>query len=346
MSARERIPATVITGFLGAGKTTLVRHLLENANGRRIALIVNEFGDVGVDGDLIKGCGDALCREEDVIELANGCICCTVADDFVPTMEKLLGRAEPPQHIVIETSGLALPQPLVKAFNWPEIRNRVTVDAVVTVVDGAALAEGRFAADEAKLAAQRAADPTLDHEDPVEELFEDQLNCADLVLLNKADLLSQADVARLSADLGAQIRKGAKLIATREGKVDPAALIGLGAAAEDDLHTRLSHHEMEGEEQHDHDDFESFVVELDAARDRGKLIQAVSEVLQDHEILRIKGFVQIQDQASRLVVQAAGPRIGHWFDRPWWADEARRSALVVIGLRGLDRDAIARALQG
>ena len=346
MSARERIPATVITGFLGAGKTTLVRHLLENANGRRIALIVNEFGDVGVDGDLIKGCGDALCREEDVIELANGCICCTVADDFVPTMEKLLGRAEPPQHIVIETSGLALPQPLVKAFNWPEIRNRVTVDAVVTVVDGAALAEGRFAADEAKLAAQRAADPTLDHEDPIEELFEDQLNCADLVLLNKADLLSQADVARLSADLGAQIRKGAKLIATREGKVDPAALIGLGAAAEDDLHTRLSHHEMEGEEQHDHDDFESFVVELDAARDRGKLIQAVSEVLQDHEILRIKGFVQIQDQTSRLVVQAAGPRIGHWFDRPWWADEARRSALVVIGLRGLDRDAIARALQG
>ena len=346
MSARERIPATVITGFLGAGKTTLVRHLLENANGRRIALIVNEFGDVGVDGDLIKGCGDTLCREEDVIELANGCICCTVADDFVPTMEKLLGRADPPQHIVIETSGLALPQPLVKAFNWPEIRNRVTVDAVVTVVDGAALAEGRFAADEAKLAAQRAADPTLDHEDPIEELFEDQLNCADLVLLNKADLLSEADLARLSADLGAQIRTGAKLIATREGKVDPAALIGLGAAAEADLHTRLSHHEMEGEEQHDHDDFESFVVELKAVRDRNSLIRTVSEVIQGHEILRIKGFVHIQDQPSRLVVQAAGPRIGHWFDRPWRADEARRSALVVIGLKGLDRDAIARALQG
>jgi len=345
MTAPPRIPATVITGFLGAGKTTLVRHLLENANGRRIALIVNEFGDVGVDGDLIKGCGDALCREEDVIELANGCICCTVADDFVPTMEKLLNRADPPQHIVIETSGLALPQPLVKAFNWPEIRSRVTVDAVVTVVDGAALAEGRFAADEEKLAAQRAGDPNLDHEDPIEELFEDQLNCADMVLLNKADLLSEADVARLCADLGRQIRKGAKLIATREGKVDPAALIGLGAAAENDLHTRLSHHEMEGEEQHDHDDFESFVVDLGAVRDRDALIRSVQSVLQDHEILRLKGFAHLQDQSSRLVIQAVGPRIGHWFDRPWLAGEPRRTALVVIGLKGLDRDAIARALK-
>ncbi len=342
----NRIPATVITGFLGAGKTTLVRHLLENANGRRIALIVNEFGDVGVDGDLIKGCGDALCREEDVIELANGCICCTVADDFVPTMEKLLGRSDPPQHIVIETSGLALPQPLVRAFNWPEIKSRVTVDAVVTVVDGAALAEGRFAADEEKLAAQRAADPTLDHEDPIEELFEDQLNCADMVLLNKADLLSEADIAKLSADLGAQIRKGAKLIATREGKVDPNALLGLGAAAEDDLGTRLSHHEMEGEEQHDHDDFESFVVDLGPVKDRNALIRSVNEALQAHEILRLKGFIDLDGSPSRLVIQAVGPRVGHWFDRPWSADEQRRSALVVIGLTGLDRDAIVRTLKG
>jgi cobalamin biosynthesis protein CobW len=214
------------------------------------------------------------------------------------------------------------------------------------VVDGAALAEGRFAADEEKLAAQRAADPNLDHEDPIEELFEDQLNCADMVLLNKADLLSEADLARLSSDLGGQIRKGAKLIATREGKVDPAALIGLGAAAEADLHTRLSHHEMEGEEQHDHDDFESFVVDLDAVKDRDGLIRTVNNVLQDHEILRLKGFVDLAGNPSRLVIQAVGPRIGHWFDRPWRADEQRRSALVVIGLKGLDRDAITRTLKG
>src|SRR5690349_10186697 len=118
----EKISATVITGFLGAGKTTLIRNMLENARGRRIALVINEFGDVGIDGEILKGCGVEACKDEDIIELSNGCICCTVADDFVPTMKKLLDRPEPPQHIVIETSGLALPQPLVRAFNWPEIK--------------------------------------------------------------------------------------------------------------------------------------------------------------------------------------------------------------------------------
>ncbi len=179
----EKIPATVVTGFLGAGKTTLIRHLLQNANGKRIALIINEFGDLGVDGEVLKGCGEETCREEDVVELANGCICCTVADDFVPTMTALLEREDKPDHIVIETSGLALPQPLVKAFNWPDVRNRVTVDGVVTVVDGRAVADGHFAHDEAAVDAQRAADEMLDHETPLSELFEDQLGCADIVVL-------------------------------------------------------------------------------------------------------------------------------------------------------------------
>ncbi len=215
-----KIPATVITGFLGAGKTTLVRHMLENANGRRIALIINEFGDVGVDGEILKGCGDALCRDEDVIELSNGCICCTVADDFVPAMNKLLNRTDPPDHIVIETSGLALPQPLVRAFNWPEIKSRVTVDGVVTVVDAKALAEGRFADDEEAVAAQRAADPNLDHENPIEELFEDQLNCADMVILNKTDLLGNGELETLSASLKAQVRAATRLVPTRHGAID------------------------------------------------------------------------------------------------------------------------------
>ena len=138
MANGAKISATVITGFLGAGKTTLVRHLLENAGGRRIALIINEFGDVGIDGGLLRGCGEELCRDEDIVELANGCICCTVAEDFIPTMERLLDRPDAPDHIVIETSGLALPQPLVRAFQWPQIATRVTVDGVVTVVDGKA----------------------------------------------------------------------------------------------------------------------------------------------------------------------------------------------------------------
>src|SRR5262245_12615965 len=192
----HKIPATVVTGFLGAGKTTLIQHLLRNANGRRIALIINEFGEIGVDGEILRGCGIEACRDDDIVELANGCICCTVADDFLPTIEKLLDRAQPPEHIVIETSGLALPKPLVKAFTCAEVCARVTVGGLIAVVDGPAAAAGRFAADPAAVATQRAADASLDHDSPLEELFEDQVGCADLVILNKVDLLDAATKER------------------------------------------------------------------------------------------------------------------------------------------------------
>ena len=195
MPTLAKIPTTVFTGFLGAGKTSLIQNLLRAAGGRRIALIINEFGEIGVDRELLLGCGDAACAEDDIVELANGCICCTVADDFVPTMQRLLARVPPPEHIVIETSGLALPKPLLKAFQWPEIRTRVTVDGVIAVVDAAAVRDGLFASAPAALEAQRAADPALDHDSPLEELFEEQLGAADLVVLNKADLLGRARLA-------------------------------------------------------------------------------------------------------------------------------------------------------
>jgi cobalamin biosynthesis protein CobW len=301
----QKIPATVITGFLGAGKTTLIRHLLKNAGGRRIALVINEFGDVGVDGEILKGCGN--CRDEDVIELANGCICCTVADDFVPMMKKLLDRPDPPQHIVIETSGLALPQPLVRAFNWPEIRTRVTVDGVVTVVDARALSEGRFADDETAIAAQRAADPNLDHENPIEELFEDQLNCADMVILNKTDLLTGDEIEKLCGSLAGQLRKGTRLVPTRHGVLDVTALLGAAAAAEDDMANRLSHHEMEGEVQHDHDDFVSFTVSLGEMAGKEALLDRIAAAIRDHDILRLKGFVALAGASSRLLFRPSAP---------------------------------------
>ncbi len=338
-----KIPATVITGFLGAGKTTLVRHILENANGRRIALVINEFGDIGVDGEIVRNCGDALCREDDLIELSNGCICCTVADDFIPTMEKLIGRATPPDHIVIETSGLALPQPLVRAFNWPEIKFRVTVDGVVTVVDGAAVAEGRFTADEGALSRQRAALPGIEHDDPVEELFGDQLNCADMVLLNKADLLDEARISSLKGDLQKKLRPGTKMIATEKGRIDVAALLGLGSGAEDDLDRRPSQHELE-EGGHDHDDFESFAVTLQGPSEKEAILSRIRNAIGHHEILRLKGFLSIPGSQARMLVQAVGPRVDCYFDRPWRNDEARVGSLVVIGLKGLDRQAITAAL--
>lgn len=344
---REKIRATVITGFLGAGKTTLIRHVLANAGGRRIALIVNEFGDIGVDGDILKSCGIGSCTEEDIIELANGCICCTVADDFIPTMSKLLGRAEPPDHIVIETSGLALPQPLVRAFNWPEINTRVSVDGVITVVDAAAVADGRFAEDEQAIAAQRAADPNLDHENPIEELFEDQLICADMVLLNKADLLDAPCIERVASGLTAKLRPGTRLIATENGRIDVRALLGIGAQAETDIARRPSHHELEGEAEHDHDDFESFVVPIESeVSDRSAFLERVRKTVATHEILRLKGFLAVRNLPSRLLIQAVGPRLDAYFDRPWRSGEPRSGNLVVIGVKGLDQEAIAAGLRG
>ncbi len=342
----EKIPATVITGFLGAGKTTLIRHMLANAKGRKLALIINEFGDVGVDGDILKACGSEACGEDDIIELANGCICCTVADDFVPTMNKLLARGQRPDHIIIETSGLALPQPLVRAFNWPEIKSQVTVDGVLTVVDGKALAEGRFADDEEALAAQRAQDPNLDHENPVEELFEDQLNAADMVILNKSDLMSDAERQATTAELKQKLRPATRLVPAQNGALDLSVLLGLNGRAEDDMHNRPSHHEMEGEEQHDHDDFVTFIVALPAQMERAALLKVVEKTIAAHDILRIKGFADVAGSDSRLLIQAVGPRLNSYFDRPWQPGETRQTRLVVIGEKHMDRAAIETALRG
>ncbi|MET4733860.1 cobalamin biosynthesis protein CobW [Thalassospira sp. MBR-102] len=344
MAQLGKIPATVITGFLGAGKTTMIRNMLENAGGKRIALIINEFGDLGVDREVINGCGISGCAEDDVVELANGCICCTVADDFLPTIKGLIDRDTPPDHIVIETSGLALPKPLVKAFNWPEIRSRVTVDGVVAVLDGAALRDGLFAHDHYAVQAQREADDNLDHESPLEELFEEQLHCADMVVLNKTDLLSAAEVAKVEADIRAELKRpSVKIIATAHSKVENAVLLGLGAAAEDDLDSRPSHHD-DGHE-HDHDDFESFVVSLDAVDDAAVLEKRLIDVVRQFDVLRIKGFLDIPGKPMRQVVQGVGERFQRYFDRPWAETETRRSELVVIGLHGLDRGAIEAAIK-
>jgi len=342
----EKIPATVITGFLGAGKTTLIRHMLANANGRKLALIINEFGDVGVDGEILKACGSDACGEDDIIELANGCICCTVADEFVPTMTKLLSRTEKPDHIIIETSGLALPQPLVRAFNWPEIKAQVTVDGVLTVVDAKALSEGRFADDEEALAAQRAQDPTLDHENPIEELFEDQLNAADMVILNKVDLMGEAEALEMALDLKKMVRPATRLVTATQGALALNVLLGHKARAEEDMQNRLSNHEMEGETQHDHDDFVTFIVELGGTVEKTALLKRIEQATAEHDILRIKGFADIAGSNARLLIQAVGPRLTSYFDRPWRDTETRGTRLVVIGEKHMDRSAIEASLRG
>ena len=355
MLTTTKIPATVITGFLGAGKTTIIRNMLMNAGGKKIALIINEFGDLGVDGDVLKGCGADNCTEDDIIELTNGCICCTVADDFIPTMTKLLERENRPDHIVIETSGLALPQPLVAAFNWPGIRAQVTVDGVITVVDSAAVAAGRFADDHDAVDAARAEDASLDHDNPIEELFEDQLTCADLIVLNKTDLLDAAGIAAVRAEVTSRTQRKPAMIEARNGEVSSAVLLGLGVGTEADIDNRRSHHEMEHDalhadgvehehHHHDHDEFDSFVVELGAVVDSTAFVEKLKGVIGAHDVLRMKGFVDVSGKPMRLQLQAVGSRVDQYFDRPWGADEARATRLVVIGLHDMDQSAVRAAI--
>ena len=354
-----KIPTTVITGFLGAGKTTLIRNILQNANGKRIALIINEFGDLGVDADVLKGCGIDTCTEDDIVELTNGCICCTVADDFVPTITKLLARENRPDHIVIETSGLALPQPLVAAFNWPEIREQVTVDGVVTVVDSRAVADGQFASDVDKVNAQREADDALDHESPLEELFPDQITCADMIVLNKADLLDESTLTRVKTEIEDKINREVKVIHASHGSVPVEVLLGMDAASESEVENRKSRHEQahdkahehDGEahkehhhHEHDHDQFESFVVEGGIVSNRKAFVRGLHQMLADHKILRMKGFVAIKGKPMRLVVQVVGNRIEHYFDRNWYASEEPKTRLVVIGLDGMEKASITKAV--
>ncbi len=340
----RKIPATVITGFLGSGKTSLIQHLIATANGKRLAFVINEFGDLGVDRELLLGCGMEECTDDDVVELSNGCICCTVADDFLPTISKLLDRDDPPDHIIIETSGLALPKPLIKAFAWPEVRTRSTVDGVIAVVDASAVASGRFATDPAAVQAQREADGSLDHESPLEELFEEQVQCADMVILNKTDCVGETEWAGIDAMVARHLRPAVKTLRASHGQIDASVLLGLGMEAEDDLDSRPSHHD-DGHE-HDHEDFDSFVIDLGETADAIALLARLETVITAHDILRVKGFLAVRGKSMRLAVQAVGGRIQSYFDRDWRTSDVRSSRLVVIGHHGLDEPAISAALRG
>lgn len=347
----EKTPVTIVTGFLGAGKTTLIRHLLQNPGGRRLAVLVNEFGDVGVDGDLIRACADADCPEANILELTNGCICCTVADEFIPAIERLMALDPRPDHIVIETSGLALPKPLLKAFDWPALRSRITIDGVVAVADAEAVAAGLFAPDTAGMdapeqdtARQDTAHPGAEpeHETPLSEVFEDQIACADLVLLSKADLAGAAGVAAAMAVIAAEAPRPLPMLPLTEGVIDARVVLGIGAAAEDGLAERPSHHD--GEEDHDHEDFDTIVVELPEVADPQVLADRVAALAAAQKILRVKGHVAVTGKPLRLLVQAVGPRVRHQFDRPWGA-QPRLGRLVVIAEKGdLDPAAVRAAL--
>lgn len=328
MDSLIKTPVSIITGFLGSGKTTLISNLINKFRNGKLAIIVNEFGDLGVDGEILKSCAIPNCPEENIIELSNGCICCTVADDFIPTIESLLKMKPKPDQIIIETSGLALPKPLLKAFEWPEIKSKITVDGVIALADAEAVSNGRFAPSIEAVNKQRLADKNVSHDTPLSEVFEDQVNCADLILLTKCDNINHIDLLKSKSIINNIKNNPKPIIEVINGKINPKILLSLQSEAENDLKSRPSHHD--NEEEHDHEDFESIVLNLDEIEDEKEICKKIERLTEDYEILRIKGYLSIKNKPMRFLIQSVGSRVRGQYDKMWEPNEIKQSKLVFI----------------
>lgn len=349
----NKVPATVVTGFLGSGKTTLMSNILKQADGKRIAVIVNEFGELDIDAELLRSCPIEGCEDDvsantaeqtdnGIYELANGCICCTVQEEFLPVMKQLVERRDEIDHILIETSGLALPKPLVQAFNWPEIKAHCTVDSVITVVDGPAVAERRFAHDPQAVEAQRQADEGLDHDPSLEELFDDQLSAADLVVISKRDLMNNNQLSNVSMLVKDAVPAEVKQIEIANGEIDTALILGLEAASEDRIESIHTHHDHHHDHDHDHhhahDHFNSVTIKLGEV-DSKQVLATIEQLVNEHCIYRVKGFLALPGKPMRQVIQGVGKRMDQYFDRLWQDSEKRESHIVLIG-KELDQDTL------
>ena len=340
MSSLEKIPVTILTGFLGAGKTTLIRNLILKNKSKKLAVIINEFGDLGVDGEIVKQCSDETCPEENILELANGCICCTVADDFIPTMKSLLGGQYLPEHILIETSGLALPKPLLKAFEWPEIRSRLTVDSVLAVVDAEAVVNGIFAPQMSTELEEKQNQTYVEHETPLSEVFEDQINCSDVVLLTKPDLVKNISDARNI--IIKEMERNVPILEVQNGDIGADVILGVNAAAETDLDNRRSHHD--GFDDHEHDDFDTFSITVPKILDVESFKLVLETLIRENDILRIKGFLRVESKPLNLLVQGVGKRLSVNFTDTKIPVE-NTGNLVFIGEKGrIDQDVISAYL--
>jgi G3E family GTPase len=311
----EPIPVTVLTGFLGSGKTTLLNRLLDHAGGRRLGVLLNDFGQIAIDARLLQS------RDQDVVELANGCICCTVRDDVVPALARLLDRGPAPQAIVVETSGLADPAPLARQLLAPSLQAVVRLDAVVTVVDAANF------------------DRALDYA----ESTYGQITCADLLLLNKVDLVAPSTADRVERGLQ-DLNPTARRVRCVRAKVPPALVLdwadGSLRAGVPEAHepipaatARLLPHGPHG------DRFRAVSLRLAQPLDLQKLGRWLDGL--PPAVFRAKGVLHLADVPCRVVLHLVGGRWTVTAGAPWAAGDDRSSELVFIA-RDLEEAALRR----
>jgi G3E family GTPase len=314
----KKIPVTVITGFLGAGKTTLVNHILDTTRPMQIGIVVNEFGEVGIDGQLI------VADEEAVIEINNGCVCCTVRADLVASVRDLLTRyGDRLERLIVETSGLADPAPVLQTFLAdPDVRDRVELEAVVAVVDA------RHA-----------------HAQLADDIAREQIVFADRIVINKTDAATAAQRAAL-AGMISTLNPTAKLDFTTHSAVDVNALLGVRSFSLDNLLSIEPDLLDDGAHDHEHDNsIASCAFVLPGEVDAGRFNRWVNQLVQTHgqQLLRMKGVLNMRGEGRRLYFHSVHMLMDTRFGKAWARDEVRESRFVMIG-RGIDAAAMREGL--
>jgi cobalamin biosynthesis protein CobW len=300
---------------------------MQNPGGKRLAILVNEFGEVGVDGEILRGCADGVpgrehrgtCQRLHLLHRRRR---------LHPDDRGADGAAPRPDHILIETSGLALPKPLLKAFDWPAIRSRITVDGVIALADAEAVAAGRFAPTRGGGGASGWPTRASTTKRRCPRCSRTRSPAPTSSCSRSPTSPGRLGIARAKAVIAAEAPRPIPVIEVAEGAIDPRVILGLGAAAEDDLHSRPSHHD--GADDHEHEDFDSVVIDIPELADPQEIVAAHRDARGQQNILRVKGYAAVAGKPMRLLVQAVGARVRHQYDRPWAPGEARRGRLVVI----------------